>query len=178
MATVYIHYVFFPSFQVHSRKTPFCCLMLKATDFSWLWIYWVFFACWFLVFFSCYYFYFFSYFCTVATIIITITITSNNLSEGKGTLETSYKLWSSEFWSFRRRKEQATPKLILLLALGFGSTYTHTHTHTHTHTEKVWLQYKICTKWCNPTYTCFPCTWFWGLHLGCAFLFVFELAVM
>jgi hypothetical protein len=29
----------------------------------------------------------------------------------------------------------------------------------HTHTHKVWLQYKICTKWCNPTYTCFPCTW-------------------
>ncbi len=34
MATVYIHYVFFRSFQFNSRKTTFYCLMLKAADFS------------------------------------------------------------------------------------------------------------------------------------------------
>jgi hypothetical protein len=121
--------------------------MLKTIDFSW-----VFFACWFLVFLSCFYFFFF-YSCTATTTGITTTITSNRVNEGEGTLETSYKLWSSEFRSFGRRKEWVAPKFVLLLALSLGSTYTHTHTH------KVWLRYKIYTKWCNPTYTCFPCTW-------------------
>ncbi len=30
---VYIHYVFFPSFQFNSRKVVICCLMLKVVDF-------------------------------------------------------------------------------------------------------------------------------------------------
>jgi len=34
MATVYIHYVFFPSFQFNFWKTIICHLMLKAIDFS------------------------------------------------------------------------------------------------------------------------------------------------
>jgi hypothetical protein len=127
--------------------------MLKAVDFSWLWISWVSFACWFLVFLSCYYFFFFFYSCATTTTGTTTTITSNNVNKGERTLEISYKLWSSEFWSFGGRKEWATPKLVLLPTLGFRSTHTHTHIH------KVWLQYKICTKWCNPTYICFPCTW-------------------
>ncbi len=35
IATVYIHYVFFPSLQFNSRKIALYCLMLKATYFSW-----------------------------------------------------------------------------------------------------------------------------------------------
>jgi hypothetical protein len=149
MTTVYIHYIFFPSFQFNSRKTDLYRLMLRTTDFSWLWVSWVFFACWFVVFLSCYFFFFF-YFCTVAT-TGTTTITSNNINEGEGTPKTSYKLWSSKFRSFKGRKERIVPKLVLLPTLGLGSMHTHTH--------KVWLQYKIYTRWCNPTYTCFPCTW-------------------
>jgi len=33
-ATIYIHYIFFSSFQFNSIKTNFCHLMLKAVDFS------------------------------------------------------------------------------------------------------------------------------------------------
>ncbi len=156
MATVYIHYIFFPSFQFDSKKTSLCHLMLKATDFSW---FWVFFACWFLVFLSCYFFSFF-YSCTTATIGTITTITSSSASMGERTPKTNYKLWSFKFWSSEGRKEQATPKLVLLLALGLGNTRTHTHTH------KVWLQYKICTRWCNPTYIYFPCTWVLRLTFG------------
>jgi hypothetical protein len=122
----YIHYVFFPFFQFNSRKIVLYCLMLKATDFSWFWVFWVSFACWFFVFLSCCYFFFFFYSCTATTTWITTTITSNNVSEGKGTSETSYKLWSFEFWSLGGRKEQATPKLVLLPTLGLGSMHTHT----------------------------------------------------
>jgi hypothetical protein len=35
-------------------------------------------------------------------------------------------------------------------------SWEHVHTHTHTRFD---LQYKIYTRWCNPTYTCFPYTW-------------------
>jgi hypothetical protein len=38
MAIVYTHYVFFPSFQFNSKKIALCHLMLKATNFSWLWV--------------------------------------------------------------------------------------------------------------------------------------------
>jgi hypothetical protein len=77
---------------------------------------------------NCCYFFFFFHSC-IATIIRTITtITSNNISEGEGTPETSYKLWSSKLRNFRRRKKWVVPKLVLLLALGLGSTHTHTHT--------------------------------------------------
>jgi hypothetical protein len=41
MAIVYIHYLFFPSFQFNSRKIAPYCLMLKAVNFSWLWVSWV-----------------------------------------------------------------------------------------------------------------------------------------
>jgi hypothetical protein len=99
--------------------------MLKAADFSWLWVFWVSFACWFLVFLNCCYFLFFFYSC-IATKTTTTTITNNNVSEGERTLETNYKLWSSEFWSFGGRKERTTPKLVLLPTLGLGSMYTHT----------------------------------------------------
>jgi len=147
----YIHYVFFPFFEFNFRKTTFCCLMLKAAYFSWFLVFWVSFACWFLMFLNCCYFFFFFFFysCTVTTTGTTTTITSNSVNEGKRTSETSYKLWSSEFWSIGGRKEQATPKLVLLPALGLGSMHTH----------KVWLQYKICTGWCNPTYIYFLYTW-------------------
>jgi hypothetical protein len=106
------------------------------------------------VFLNYYYFFFFFYSCTTAT-IGTTTITSNSASEGEGTPKTNYKLWSFKFRSFGGRKERTAPKLVLLPALGFGIMHTHTH--------KVWLQYKIYTRWCNPTYTCFPCTWVWRL---------------
>jgi hypothetical protein len=132
--------------------------MLKAVDFSWLWVSWVSFACWFLVFLSCCYFFFFSYSCTVAIIGTITIIASSSISEGEGTPETSYKLWSFEFRSFGGSKERVAPKLVLLPALSIGSTHTHTH--------KVWLQYKIYTRWCNPTYTCFPCTWVLKLEFG------------
>ncbi len=98
------------------------------TKFSWLWIFLVSFACWFLVFSSCYYFFFFFYSCIATTIGTTTTITSNNVCEGEGTLETNYKLWSFEFRSFGRKKEQATPKFVLLLT-SFRS-WEHVHTHT------------------------------------------------
>jgi hypothetical protein len=77
---VYIHYIFFPSYQFNSRKIVLCHLMLKVTNFPWLWVSWVSFACWFLVFVSCYYFFFFSYSCIVDT-TGTITITSNNVNK-------------------------------------------------------------------------------------------------
>jgi hypothetical protein len=32
MATVYIHYVFFLSLQLNSRKITLCCLMLKVAN--------------------------------------------------------------------------------------------------------------------------------------------------
>jgi len=38
-ATVYIHYMFFLFLQFNSRKTTLCCLILKATDFFWLWVF-------------------------------------------------------------------------------------------------------------------------------------------
>ncbi len=137
-ATVYIHHIFFPSFQFNSRKPALCSLMLKAANFSYLWVSWVYFACWFLVFLNCCYVFFFFYCCIAATTRTTITITNNNsVSEGKGTPETNFKVWSSKFRSFGGKKEWISPKLILLPGLGLGSTYTHTHTHTHTH--KVWL---------------------------------------
>jgi hypothetical protein len=128
-----------------------------VVDFSWLWVSWVSFVYWFFVFLNCCYFFFYS--CTTATIRIT-TITNSSVSEGEGTPKTSYKLWSYEFRSFGGKKEWAAPKLVLLPALGLGSTYTHTHTH------KVCLKYKICTRWCNPTYTCFPYTWVLRLASG------------
>jgi hypothetical protein len=123
MAIVYIHYVFFLSFQFNSRKTALYYLLLKVTNFSWLWISWVSFACRFLVFLSCCNF--FSYSCSVAT-TRTTTITSKSVSKGKGTPETSYKLWSYEFQNFGKKNERTTPKLILLPTLGLGSTQTHT----------------------------------------------------
>jgi hypothetical protein len=126
MVTIYIHYIFFSFLKFNSRKTALCHLMLKVTFFSWLWVSWVSFACWFLVFLSCCYFFFFFYFCIIATIGTTTTITSSSVSEGEGTLETNYKLWMSEFQSCRRRKERVAPKLVLL------PTREHTHTHTHT----------------------------------------------
>jgi hypothetical protein len=132
MAIVYIHYVFLPFFQFNSRKIALCHLMLKVTNFSWLWISSIFFACWFLVFLSCCYFFLFFYSCTTTTIGITITITNNSANEKEGTLETNYKLWSSEFQNFEKRKERTTPKLVLLPILSLGNTHTHTHTHTHT----------------------------------------------
>jgi hypothetical protein len=160
----FTYYIFFLSFQFNSRKTTLCPLMLKAIDFSWLWVSWVSFACLFLMLLSCCYFFFFFYSC-ITTTTTTTTIISNNINEGEGTPETSYKLWSYEFWIFGRRKERAAPKLVLLPTLGLGSTYTHTH--------KVWLQYKICTRWCNPTYTCFPCTWVLILAFGLCTLVCF-----
>jgi hypothetical protein len=132
--------------------------MLKATNFSWLWVSWVSFACWFLVFLICCYFFFFFFSYTAATIETTTTIISSSVNKGEGTSETNYKLWSSEFQIFEGRKEQSAPKLVLLPALGLGNTHTHTH--------KVWLQYKICTRWCNPTYTCSPYTWVLRLASG------------
>jgi hypothetical protein len=131
--------------------------MLKAIDFSWLWVFWVSFACWFLVFLNYYFFFFFFYSCTTTTTGTTTTITSSNISEGEGTPETSYKLWSFEFRSFEGRKEQAAPKLVLLPTLGLGST--------HTHTQSL-IAIQDCTKWCNPTYICFPCTWVLRLVYG------------
>jgi hypothetical protein len=44
------------------------------------------------------------------------------------TLETNYKLWSSEFESFRGKKERAIPKFVLLPTLGLGSMHAHAHT--------------------------------------------------
>jgi len=132
--------------------------MLKATNFSWLWVSWVSFAYWFFVFFN-YDYFFFSYSCTVAT-TRTTTITSSNVSEGKGTLKTSYKLWSSEIRNFRRRKEWTTPKLVLLPTLGLGNTYTHTHTHT---------RFDCNTRFVPSDATphiCFPCTWVLRLASG------------
>jgi hypothetical protein len=115
----------FPSFQFNSRKTALYHLMLNITNFSWFWISWVSFAWWFFMFLSCCYFFFF-YSCIVATTRTTTTITNSSINEGEGTPETSYKLWSSEFWSFGRRKEWAAPKLVLLATLSLGSTHTHT----------------------------------------------------
>jgi len=115
MATIYIHYVFFPSFQFNSRKTPFYCLMLKVANFSWLWVSWVSFAYWFLVFLSYCYFFFFFYSCIVSTTGTTTTITNSDVSKREGTLKTNYKLWSSKFRNFRGRKERTTPKHVLLL---------------------------------------------------------------
>ncbi len=130
--------------------------MLKAIDFSRLWVSWVSFVCWFFVFLSCYYFFLFFYFCITATTWTTTTKTSNNINEGKGAPKTSYKLWSFELWNFRGREEWAAPKLVLLPALGFGNT--HTHTRAHTHTQGL-ITVPDMHQWCNPTYTCFPCTW-------------------
>jgi hypothetical protein len=132
--------------------------MLKATDFFWLWIYWVSFACWFLVFLSCCYFFFF-YSCTATTTKITTTITSNSVSKGFWTLEINYKLWSSKVRSFGRKKERAAPKFILPPTLGLRSV----------HTQKAWLQYKICTKWSN----LLPCTWILRLTSGLCILVCF-----
>jgi hypothetical protein len=105
-------------------------------------------------------FFFFFYSCTIAITWITTTITSSSVSEGEGTLETSYKLWSSEFQSFEGREEWVGPKLVLLPALGLTSTCTHTHTH------KVWLQYKICTRWCKSHTFSFLVHGFWSKHMG------------
>jgi hypothetical protein len=105
------------------------------------------------------------YFNIVAIIRTTTTIISNSVSKGKRTLETSYKLWSFEFRNFEGRKEWVALMFVLLPALGLGSTHTHTH--------KVWLQYKICTRWCNPTYICFPCTWVLRLAFGLCTLVCF-----
>jgi len=74
---------------------------------------------------NCCYFFFFFYSC-IASKTTTTTITINNVSEGERKPETNYKLWSSEFRSFGRRKERTTPKLVLLPTLGLGSMYTHT----------------------------------------------------
>jgi hypothetical protein len=68
--------------------------------------------------------FFFFYSCFAAA-TRTTTITSSSASKGEGASKTSYKLWSYEFWSFRRKKEQVAPKLVLLLTLGLGSTHTH-----------------------------------------------------
>jgi hypothetical protein len=128
MATVYINDIFFPSFQFNSRKITLCHSMLKTVDFSWLWISCVSFTCWFLMFLSCCYFFFFFYSCIAATTETTTTITSNIVSKGERTLETNYKLWSSEFQSFGGKKERTAPKLVLLLVLSLRRTHTHTHT--------------------------------------------------
>ncbi len=113
------------------------------------------------MFLNCYYFFFFFYFCTTATIGTTITIISNNVSKGEGTLEISYKLWSSKF----RREEGASNSKACYIA-SFRS-WEHAHTH------KVWLQHKICTRWCNPTYICFPYTWVLRLTFGLCTLVCF-----
>ncbi len=62
--------------------------MLKVLDFSWLWVSWVYFACWFLVFLSWCYFFFFFYSCIIVTIWKTTTIITSSVSEGKGTTKT------------------------------------------------------------------------------------------
>ncbi len=108
------------------------------------------------MFLNCYYFFFFFYFCIAATIGIITTIISNSVSKGKRTPKTSYKLWSFEFQSFKGRKEWTTSKFVLLPALGLGSTHTHTRFDCN----------KICTKWCKPTYICFPYTWVLKLASG------------
>jgi hypothetical protein len=105
---------FFPSFQFNSKKTTFYHLMLKATYFSRLWVSWVSFAYWFLMFLSYCYFFLFFYSCIATTTGTTTTITGNNVSKGEWTPKTSYKLWSSEFQNFGRRKERTTPKLVFL----------------------------------------------------------------
>ncbi len=118
---------FFPSFQFNCRKkTLLYHLMLKATNFFLALSFLHFFCLLVSIILSCYYFFFFFYSCTTTTTTTTTTITNNNVSEGKRTPETSYKLWSFELQSFGKRKERAVPKLVLLSALGIGSTHTHT----------------------------------------------------
>jgi hypothetical protein len=95
----------------------------------------------------------------VATTRTITTIISSSASEGKGTLKTSYKLWSFEFWNFRGLKEWATPKLVLLPTLGLGST------HTHTHTQGL-IAIQDLHQVMQPTYTCFPHTWVLRLTSG------------
>ncbi len=129
IATVYIHYVFFSSFQFNFRKNYSLLLNVESDKIFLALNFWVSFVYWFLVFLNCcYFFFFFFYSCIATTTGTTTTITSNNVCEGEGTTETSYKLWSFEFQSFGGRKEQATPKFVLLLALCLGNTYTHTYT--------------------------------------------------
>ncbi len=80
----YTTFISFFFIQFNSKIYFFCHLMLKATNFSWLWISWVSFTCWFLVFLSCCYFFFFFYSYTTAT-TRTTTIISNSVSKGEGT---------------------------------------------------------------------------------------------
>jgi hypothetical protein len=44
MTTIYIRYIFLFFFQFNFRKIVLCRLMLKETNFSWFWIFWVSFA--------------------------------------------------------------------------------------------------------------------------------------
>ncbi len=76
--------------------------MLKAVDFSWSFSFLAlnflgFFACQFLVFLNCCYFFFFFYSCTVVATGTTITITSNNISEGEGTSEKPMTVVTASF---------------------------------------------------------------------------------
>jgi hypothetical protein len=63
-----------------------------------------------------------------------------------------------KLWVSKLQKEEVASNSKACFIASFRS-WEHVHTYTHTHTHKVWLQYKIWTRWCNPTYTYFPCTW-------------------
>jgi hypothetical protein len=79
-----------------------CHLMLKATDFSWLWNSSVYFAYWFFVFLNYCYFFFFFYYCTTTTIGTIITITSNSVSKGEGDALPSHGVKPT--WGFHKVK--------------------------------------------------------------------------
>ncbi len=64
------------------------------------------------------------------------------------------KLQAVKFWVLELRREEGASNSKACFIANFRS-WEHVHTHRH----KVWLQYKIYTRWCNPTYICFPCTW-------------------
>jgi hypothetical protein len=155
MATIYIHYIFFLSFR-------FNLILEKLLSVVLCWKRQIFLCFEFLVFLNwCYFFLFFYFYTTTITITIT-TITSSTISEGEGTLETSYKLWSFEFRSFEGKKERIAPKLVLLPTLGLGSTYTRFH-----------YSIRSVPSDATPHTLTFLVHGFWGQHLGYALLCVF-----
>ncbi len=118
------------------------------------------------MFLSCCYFFFFCYFCTATTIGTTTTITTSNVNEGKR--DTRNKLQVVKFRVLELWSEEGVSNSKARFITSFRS-WEHVHTHTH----KVWFQYKIYCRWCNPTYICFPCTWVLKLAFGLCSLVCF-----